>query len=75
MLEGLLALFVFGTIGMMLVGVALLVMGAMLAAAMAITGFLLFKILPLLLLAFLGWKLIARMTRRQRNADECWLDI
>lgn len=76
MLSALLTLFVFGLVGLVLIGVVLAVVGAVLGVAFGIASFLLFKVAPVLLIGYLVLRLVNRGRSRRRisAADQRWLD-
>lgn len=76
MFTSLLALFVFGMVALVAIGVILLLVGTVLSVVLGIAGMLLFKVLPVVLVGWLVWKLVQRSRSHDRisEADRRWLD-
>ncbi len=76
MLGTLLTFFAVGLITLVVVGIVLSVVGSVFSLAFGLAGFLLFKVAPILLLGWLGLKLLDR--RRSRGeltaSDREWLE-
>lgn len=76
MITTLLTLFAVGLVALVLLGVTVAIVGAILGVVFGVVGFLLFKVLPLLLVGWLVLKLVERRGTRRRisAADREWLD-
>lgn len=73
MLSALLTLLVVGVVGIVVLGVVM----ALIGLAIGITTFLLFKVVPILLVGWVVLKLVNRASRpraRLTAADQRWLD-
>jgi hypothetical protein len=72
MLSSLLTLFVLGIAGIVVLSVVFAVIGL----ALGVVGFLLFKVVPVLLVGYVALKLINRARGRKQisAADQRWLD-
>lgn len=68
MLSTLVTLFVVGVVTIFLLGVVLALVGALFSAGLGLAGFLLFKVLPILLIGWLVVRFLA--PRRGEPADE-----
>lgn len=68
MLSTLVTLFVVGVVTIFLLGIVLALVGALFSAGLGLAGFLLFKVLPILLIGWLVVRFLA--PRRNEPADE-----
>lgn len=76
MLSALLTLLVMGIAGVVMIGVVFALIGLVLSVAFGVVGFLLFKVVPLLLIGWVVLKLVdrGRGSSRISAADQRWLD-
>ncbi|MEO5510548.1 MAG: hypothetical protein ABIV28_03560 [Longimicrobiales bacterium] len=75
MISAVLTFLVMGVIAIAVAGVVLAVVGAALGLAIGIGFFLLFKVLPLMLVGYVVMRLIApKQTKHLSEADRKWLD-
>ena len=76
MLSAILTFLVMGVIAIAAVGVVLAVVGAVLGLAIGLTAFLLFKVLPVMLIGYLVVRLIAPKSPKNQlsEADRKWLE-
>jgi hypothetical protein len=75
-LTSLLAFFVFGLVGLVMLTVMFALVAALFSFAIGVAGFLLFKIAPFLLIGWLVLKLVQRAgsTHGVAATDRRWLD-
>jgi hypothetical protein len=75
-IASLLVLLIVGTVVLIACVVVLALLGALLSMVVGLIGFLLFKVVPLLLLGWLVVKLVQRSGSSERIAasDAAWLD-
>jgi hypothetical protein len=76
MLTGLLAFFLVGLAGLVAVIVFAAVVGVMFSVVFGLVSVLLFKVLPLLIVGWIVYKLVQRSGSRRSlsGADQRWLD-
>jgi hypothetical protein len=76
MLGSIIKLFIAGLIGIVAISVILAILGAVLSITFGVVGFLLFKLLPVLVVGWVVLKLVDRSRNRRRisAADQRWLD-
>jgi hypothetical protein len=75
MIAAVLTFLVMGVIAIAVAGVVLAVVGAALGLAIGIGFFLLFKVLPLMLVGYVVMRLIApKQTKQLSDADRKWLE-
>jgi hypothetical protein len=74
MISAILTFIVMGVIAIAVAGVVLAVVGAAIGMAVGLGFFLLFKVLPLMLVGYVVMRLIAPKTKRLSEADRKWLE-
>ena len=75
MISAILTFLVMGVVAIAVAGVVLAVVGAALGLAIGIGFFLLFKVLPLMLVGYVVMRLVApKSTKQLSEADRKWLE-
>lgn len=74
MIESLLTFFVVGLVVLVVGGIVLGLVGLVFSVALSLAGFLLFKVLPIVLIGYLIVRFLAPRHRRLSRADREWLE-
>lgn len=74
MISSLLTFFIVGLIAIVAVSIVLSIIGAVFGLALGLVGFLLFKVLPVVLIGYLLVRFLAPRSRRLSAADREWLE-
>lgn len=77
MITSLITLFIAGIVGLVMLTVVLALVGTVLGLAFGLAGFVLFKVLPVLLVGWVVLKVIEHTSggrRKISTADQRWLD-
>lgn len=73
MLSSILTVLIVGIVGLVAISVVLAVLGAVLGLAFGLVSFLLFKVVPVLLVGYLLVRLLAPRRRRLSGAGHDWI--
>lgn len=73
MISSLLTLFVVGIAGLLAVGVVLAIVGTVFGLAFGLAGFLLFKVVPVVIVGYLLMRFLAPKRKKISAADRKWL--